>query len=92
MAVSPAARGQRLGQRLMRAILARERDRPLRYLHATVTPDNSASRRMFDALARELGAPLRSVPHFDERTHFEGAHASEHLHIIGPIERRTTND
>lgn len=85
VAVGAPARGRRLGQRLMRHILDRPRQRRLRYLEATVTASNAASKRMFESLAADLSAPIRFELVFDSQRHFEGAHESEHLLTIGPF-------
>ena len=85
VAVAPEARGRALGQRMMRAILARPALAAVRELHTTVTPDNAASAAMFEALARELGAPLSRRVLFECQRHFGGRHASEVLFEIGPF-------
>lgn len=85
VAVAPEARGQRLGQRMIQAILARPVSAQVRELHTTVTPDNAASAAMFASLARRLGAPLRRRVLFHQDRHFAGEHASEVLLEIGPF-------
>lgn len=57
----------------------------LEYVEATVAPSNTASRELFDALARHLEAPLTETEGFDE-SHFRfGSHESEPLIRIGPL-------
>lgn len=79
VAVAEASRGRGLGGRLLDAWFARcARRSDARFLEATVTPSNPASRGLFTSFARRHGAPLREgmafpkawfpgdVPHDDE--------------------------
>lgn len=85
VAVEAALRGRRLARRMLRALLQRPALHGCRYLETTVSPSNVASRRVFEALARELGAPLAVAALFDAR-HFGGeAHEPETLLRIGPF-------
>lgn len=80
--VSPQARGQGLGNRLLLDLL--EGCPGTRYLEATVTPDNVASRALFGGLARDLGTDCQELsfmpPHL-----FPVEHAAEILFRIGPF-------
>ena len=69
--VTPAARGTGLGGRMLEHLIASCPD--ARFLTATVSPDNEASRRLFAAFARRRGVacenrswlprrPVRRVP------------------------------
>jgi len=87
VAVDERARGSRLGPRLIHEILRRPRHEPFRFIETSVTPSNRVSMAMFDRLARELGAALRSKLWFDRDLHFEGLHETEDLLTIGPIAR-----
>lgn len=86
VAVDDAFRGRRLARRMLDHIGARNAERGLRYLEATVTPDNTASRALFASFARDRGAELHWTPLF-ERAHFPGTadHESEELVRIGPL-------
>jgi L-2,4-diaminobutyric acid acetyltransferase len=64
VAVAPVARGQGLALRMLEHLLARPGLAGCRWLEATVTPSNAASRRVFATLAACLGA------HSEERTFF----------------------
>ena len=85
VAVSEAARGQRLGKRLMLDILTRHENRGVKYLRTTITPGNAASWAMFEGLARELDAPMERHVLFDADRHFAGQHDSEFELVIGPF-------
>ncbi|MFE9244454.1 diaminobutyrate acetyltransferase [Nocardiopsis sp. NPDC006938] len=90
VAVDPAYQGRRLARRMLDFIGERLADRGLRYLEATVTPDNEASRALFASFARNLDAdvawsPLFGAEHFP--TDGEGPHDPEDLVRIGPIGR-----
>jgi L-2,4-diaminobutyric acid acetyltransferase len=85
VAVAPEARGQGLGRRLLEELVARTAGDGVRYLEATVTPDNEPSRKLFRSFARELDTKCR-VEDFMGREVFPGTHEAEDLFRIGPIE------
>jgi len=85
VAVSSAARGQRLAGRMLDSLLARPGLQGVRQVHTTVTPDNAASWAMFRNWARWRGARLGECPFFDSERHFAGHHESEWLIEIGPL-------
>lgn len=86
VAVAAEMRGQSLPRRLLHHILSRRACAGVRQLQTTITADNTASWRLFEALARRAGAPLsRQDDWFDRETHFHGDHAGETLVTIGPF-------
>lgn len=78
--VAPHARGRGLGLSMLRWLV--DAVGPT-HLDATVTPSNTASQRLFGALARDLGAPL-DVRRWADRDQLGGAEP-EDLHRIGPL-------
>src|SRR5690606_18810370 len=82
--VDPVARRHGVAARLLQEVLARPACRGVRYLEATVTPSNAASRRLFHSLARVTRATCHETPFF-LREHFAGEHEQEHLLRIGPL-------
>ena len=94
VAVDPACRGQRLARRMLDFIGDTIADRGLRFLEATVTPDNTASRALFTSFARDRGAeavwnPLFGKEHFPQ----DGTpHEPEDLVRIGPLGGRPSRD
>ena len=86
--VDPAYRGRGLGRALLSQLVARVAARGTRYVEATVTPDNAASRRLFQWLADGHACPLVTTSHFESR-HFPTAqHDPEQLLRIGPLEEK----
>ncbi len=85
--VSQSARRQGLGLRLLSALVARSRDGEpaIEFVEATVAPSNTASRRLFDTLAADLGAPVKTVAGFSEADFPPGGHEAEPLICIGPL-------
>jgi L-2,4-diaminobutyric acid acetyltransferase len=89
VAVSSAARGQRLGKRMIEALLARPEQTGVAYLTTTITEDNLASQGLFEGLARLWNATLEKTVRFEREAHFAGAHATEWQSRIGPLPTST---
>jgi L-2,4-diaminobutyric acid acetyltransferase len=83
VAVSPEGRGQRLAPRMLNALI--DRVDGITHLETTVTPDNAASRRVFERFARDRDAPIEQTVLFDRHRHFGGSHDDEILFRIGPF-------
>ncbi len=84
---APEARGRGLARQMVREILARSSCRSVRWIEATVTPTNEASKRLFASIARSLETSIAISPCFTAEQ-FPGDHAAEELHRIGPITQR----
>ena len=82
--VSPRAQGLGLGKRLVHAFLATPGACGARTLETTISPSNAASRALFSAVARELGAGIDRHPGFlaDD---FPPGHEAEDLYLITPL-------
>ncbi|GLV30227.1 L-2,4-diaminobutyric acid acetyltransferase [Sphingobium sp. TomTYG75] len=87
VAVAPAARGQRLGGRMIEALLSRPSADGVTHLITTVTDDNLPSWALFGGLAKQWSTALSKSALFHRDTHFAGAHATEWLARIGPLPR-----
>lgn len=81
--VGPEGRGRGLAGRMLTALL--DRLDGIEHLETTVTPDNAASRRVFERFARDRDAPLERSVLFHRDAHFEQAHDDEVLYRIGPL-------
>ena len=81
--VAPWMRRQGLAGRLLEALLDQQ-DPPVRWLEATVTPGNQASRSLFRALARNHRADCEERA-FMKASDFPGSHEAEDLFRIGPL-------
>jgi len=88
VAVSAEGRGKRLASRMISALLARPEQRDATHLITTITDDNEASWRLFRGLARDWRAPLERNALFERDAHFAGAHATEFLARIGPVDHK----
>lgn len=82
VAVSEAARGRGLGQRMLTALLKRDACEDVTRLQTTITADNAASWGLFTRFADRMGGELDSEAHYTRDTHFRGAHATEHMVTI----------
>lgn len=84
--VGPAARGTGLGSRMLDHLADRPSAPPVTTLEATVTPDNTASRKLFRSFARRRGVECTETPLFaaaDFPTD-AGPHEPEDRFRIGP--------
>ncbi len=85
VAVHEDARGMGLAKKMLARLLERRNCSSVDYLKTTITPDNNASRALFQSFADQQDAPLQESPGFDEDAHFRGRHDSERLITIGPL-------
>lgn len=85
--VDEAARGQGIAGKLLMEAAKRQSELGVRFVEATVTPDNVASRRSFEALARGLACPCQVTESFFPADSFPpgSSHAPEDLYRIGPF-------
>ncbi|MEU9013543.1 diaminobutyrate acetyltransferase [Streptomyces sp. NPDC048479] len=86
VAVDHAHRGRGLAGVLLDALTARVTDGPgIREIETTITPDNTASDRLFTSYAQRHGARLEREVLFDGELFPEGTHQPEVLYRIGPL-------
>lgn len=83
VAVHERARGCGLGQRMLQYLLEHVPD--VQFIETTVSPDNQASRRMFESLAHHYEVPLQESEFFERSAFGEQDHPSEPLLRIGPV-------
>ncbi len=81
----PRMRGRGVARAMLDALLARPACRGVRFLEATVTPSNVASRRLFASFARHRGAGLESTRGYDGSLFAEDGHEPEDLIRVGPF-------
>lgn len=86
VAVHPDARGASLGARMLRHLLTREPASSTRYMETTVSPSNTASRRMFKRFAVSVDAPINEQMLFDREAFGREDHEEEALLKIGPFD------
>lgn len=84
IAVDAAQRGNGFAGKLLDHLVERLTGRGVRYLETTITPDNTASIALFDAMARRWGAAREATALFAEDA-FPDEHDREDLHRIGPL-------
>ena len=82
--VAPAARRQGLAKRMLHEILKFPACRGVRYVQATITPDNVASHRTFRGFARDMSAECQRADFFTADL-FPEPHEAEELISIGPL-------
>lgn len=84
--ILPQAQGQGLGKRLLAAFLRQPGARGASWLETTITRSNDASRGLFRAIARDLGAGCEVSPCFTVDLFPESGHEAEELFEIGPFD------
>jgi L-2,4-diaminobutyric acid acetyltransferase len=84
VAVDGACRGQGLGRRMLHHLGDRMAGQGRTHLEATVTPDNTASNRLFESFARDRDAVVERRTLFT-RDQFPAGHQPEVLLRIGPL-------
>lgn len=86
VAVDPARRGEGLALDMLLALVERvARERGIRYLETTISPDNSASRALFRKAFAALGLEVETRVLFSRAQHFAGQHEDEVLYRAGPL-------
>jgi L-2,4-diaminobutyric acid acetyltransferase len=88
IAVAERARKQGLARRMLLELLAKPVGQHCEFLEATVAPSNTASRRLFESLARFLDVSCETLPGF-AATDFGAAttHEAEPILRIGPFRK-----
>ncbi len=82
--VATSARGTGLGGRLLDHVV---KSTSARFLTATVSPDNAASRRLFQGFARRREVGCAIGPGYPAEL-FAGPHQPEELFTIGPLPQK----
>ncbi|KUO07087.1 diaminobutyrate acetyltransferase [Streptomyces sp. DSM 15324] len=86
VAVDASHRGRGLAAALLDGLTARlVAERAITAVEATVTPDNTASERLFTSYAARHGAEVRREVLFDAGLFPDGPHDPEVLYRIGPL-------
>jgi len=83
--VAPAERGRGVGTHMLAALVERGLSEGARYLEATVTPSNGASRALFVSFARKLAARCHEGVAFSSDLFPSCSHEEEIRIRIGPI-------
>lgn len=85
VAVHESARQQGLALRMLNDIAERDVCADVQFLETTITPDNDASRALFQRFAYQRSVSAEEFILFDSRVHFSGEHQDENLMRIGPF-------
>ncbi|MEU9795893.1 diaminobutyrate acetyltransferase [Streptomyces sparsogenes] len=86
VAVDRAWRGRGLAAALLDGLTARVAEQSdIRGVETTITPDNTASNRLFTSFAERHGAPVEREVLFDGGLFPDGGHEPEVLYRIGPL-------
>lgn len=83
--VMPAARGAGLGRRLLHQLVDLDGANHVKFLEATVTPGNKASRALFESFARERAAECTVSEGYTSEDFQPQDHEAEDRFRIGPF-------
>lgn len=83
--VAKSARRQGIAQRMLFKLIARLAVSGVRYVEATVTPSNTASRNLFESFANLIGAEFRYLEGFCSDDFGNHSHQDEPLIRIGKL-------
>ncbi|OMI37499.1 putative L-2,4-diaminobutyrate acetyltransferase [Streptomyces sparsogenes DSM 40356] len=90
VAVDRAWRGRGLAAALLDGLTARVAEQSdIHNVETTITPDNTASNRLFTSFAERHGAPVEREVLFDGGLFPDGGHEPEVLYRIGPLAAST---
>ncbi len=93
VAVDEAYRGRRLAAAMLDGLAARTvTELGTTTLETTISPDNSASQRLFTSFAERRGARLEREVLFDAGLFPDGPHEPEVLYRIGPLTADSSAD
>lgn len=87
IAVDPQYRGRGIARSMLNDLLDRLVLGGVRYLEATITPSNAASRHTFHAVAGRFNATCEESPLFRGDSFVSGEHEDEFRYRIGPFRR-----
>lgn len=90
VAVSPEARGRKVGSRMLDEAFARDASRGAQYVEATISPGNKASWALFESFAQRRDAACKSADLFRPEDFGAEAHEEERLLRVGPIQRASS--
>ncbi|MDI3404889.1 diaminobutyrate acetyltransferase [Streptomyces cavernicola] len=86
VAVDAAQRGRGLAAAMLDGLAAQvAKEHPLRSLETTISPDNTASQRLFTSFAQRHGADLKREVLFSAEQFPDGGHEPEVLYRIEPL-------
>ncbi|OMF22593.1 diaminobutyrate acetyltransferase [Paenibacillus sp. FSL H8-0548] len=90
VAVSEKFRGRGIAKAMLQELLNRKGNEHIRYVEATIAPENIPSRRLFTGLAAEHGTECKVAEHYGKHLFPVGMnHEPELLFRIGPLRKRS---
>ena len=85
LAVNPARRRRSIGLGMLTRLIQQTGNKGVRHVHATVTPSNHASGRLFRSFAETVGAPCATAEQYQPTLFPDAGHEAEVAYRVGPI-------
>ncbi len=91
VAVATECRGLGLAAQMLDFLRQQTASQQIDWLETTISPSNTASRRLFQAVARDLACDCQISPLFPVELFSADVHEAEELFRIGPLPKITPN-
>ncbi|MGN8647677.1 diaminobutyrate acetyltransferase [Gracilibacillus sp. HCP3S3_G5_1] len=83
--VDASQRGKGIASRMLHYLLTSKACQTIKFVEATITPDNKASQSLFQKLARDFNTAITSTKFFTKDVFPGDEHEEELKFVIGPI-------
>ncbi|WP_413775114.1 diaminobutyrate acetyltransferase [Gracilibacillus pellucidus] len=85
--VDASQRGKGIASKMLHSLLASDACKAVRFVEATITPDNKASQSLFQKIARDFHTDIHSSEFFTKDIFPGDEHEEEFKFVIGPINK-----
>ncbi|SFL95125.1 diaminobutyrate acetyltransferase [Gracilibacillus orientalis] len=85
--VDTSQRGKGIASKMLHYLLTSEACQNIKFVEATITPDNKASQSLFQKIARDFNTEITSSEFFTEDVFPGDEHEEELKFIVGPINK-----
>lgn len=90
VAIAAECRGEGIASQMLDFLLIHTAQHEIRWLETTISPSNTGSQRLFQAIARDFATDCQISPLFPIELFSADAHEAEDLYRIGPLPKVTS--